>query len=99
MGSKGLHTLLVCPGPVARGAQENAVSRYATQPDVPATAHQPGGGAKVRAIDPRWLSEKILWACEKRRAELVVPRRARLLFAISQLSPRFGDWYLRRVTT
>ena len=68
-------------------------------PDVPAAAHQPAGGAKVRAIDPRWLAEKILRACEQRRAELIVPRRARLLFAVSQLSPRFGDWLLRKMTT
>ena len=33
------------------------------------------------------------------RAELVVPKRARLLFAASQLSPRFGDWLLRRMTS
>ena len=31
-------------------------------------------------------------------AALIVPGRARLLFAISQLSPRLGDWILRRVT-
>jgi short-subunit dehydrogenase len=95
----GLHTLLVCPGPIARDDQHSAGSRYAAQsPEVPAAAHQPGGGAKVRAINPHWLAGKILLACEQRRAELVVPKRARLLFAASQLSPRFGDWLLRRMT-
>ena len=59
----------------------------------------PGGGAKMRAINPHWLAAKILHACEKRRAELVVPKRARLLFAISQMSPRLGDWLLRRMTS
>ncbi len=96
----GLHVLLVCPGPIARDADDDSAARYAAQaPDVPAVAHQPGGGAKVRAIDPIWLAEKILHACEQRRAELVVPRRARLLFVISQLSPRLGDWLLRKMTT
>jgi short-subunit dehydrogenase len=99
LGDKGLHTLLVCPGPIARDGSESE-ARYVNQaPDVPVAAHQPGGGAKVRAIDPKWLSERILSACEKRRAELVVPRYARLLFAASQLSPRFGDWCLRKLTT
>jgi short-subunit dehydrogenase len=99
LGPKGLHTLLVCPGPIAREGGE-AETRYAKQdPNVPAAAHQPGGGAKVRAIDPKWLSERILRACELRRAELVVPRYARLLFAASQLSPRFGDWCLRKMTS
>jgi hypothetical protein len=53
----------------------------------------------VRAIDPHWLCEKILRACQARQAELVVPRRSRLLFAITQLSPRLGDWLLRRMTS
>jgi short-subunit dehydrogenase len=97
---RGLHTLLVCPGPIARDAARDAVARYANQaPEVPVAAHQPGGGAKVRAIDPHRLAERILRACEERRAELVVPRRAQLLFAVSQLSPRFGDWLLRRMTS
>jgi short-subunit dehydrogenase len=99
MGDKGLHTLLVCPGPIARDDRSDTGTRYASQaPDVPAAAHQPGGGAKVRAIDPQWLAEKILIACEKRRAELVVPWRARVLFTVTQLSPRLGDWLLRKMT-
>jgi uncharacterized protein len=96
----GLHTLLVCPGPIARDEQHGSGARYAAQaPEVPAAAHQPGGGAKVGLINPHWLAGKILRACEERRAELVVPKRARLLFAASQLSPRFGDWLLRRMTS
>jgi short-subunit dehydrogenase len=98
LGDKGLHTLLVCPGPIAREGRDQGGARYIQQaPDVPASAYQPAGGAKVRAIDPRWLAEKILSACEGRRAELVVPWRAKLLFAVSQLSPRFGDWVLKRM--
>jgi NAD(P)-dependent dehydrogenase (short-subunit alcohol dehydrogenase family) len=97
---RGLHTLLVCPGPIEREDEFASGVRYASQtPEVPAVAHQPGGGAKMRAINPHWLAGKILHACEKRRAELVVPKRARLLFAVSQLSPRFGDWLLRRMTS
>jgi short-subunit dehydrogenase len=99
LGGKGLHTLLVCPGPIARGAHDGR-TRYTQQvADVPPAAYQPAGGAKVRAMDPHWLAEKVLRACELRRAELVVPRRARLLFAVSQLSPRLGDWLLRKMTT
>jgi short-subunit dehydrogenase len=99
LGDKGLHTLLVCPGPIARDERNKASTRYADQAlDVPAAAHQPGGGAKVRAIDPLWLSERILQACKRRQAELIVPRRARILFAVSQLSPKLGDWLLRKMT-
>lgn len=96
---RGLHTLLVCPGPIARDDSDVSGARYADQaPEVPAAAHQPGGGAKLRVIEPHWLAERILRACEERRAELVVPWKARLLFTAAQLSPRFGDWLLRRMT-
>lgn len=97
---RGLHTLLVCPGPIARDDHHVPGARYSAQgSEVPAAAHQPGGGAKVRAINAHWLAGRILRACEQRRAELIIPKRARLLFAVSQLSPRFGDWLLRRMTS
>jgi len=98
--ASGLHTLLVCPGPIMREVAGEGGKRYADQvAEVPAAAHQPGGGAKVRHLDPHGLAEKILVACEHRRAELVVPWSPRLLFVISQISPRFGDWLLRRATS
>lgn len=97
---RGLHTLLVCPGPIAREEVPGTAARYeGAGPEVPAAAYQPGGGAKMRAINPYWLAGRILRACEQRRAELIVPKRARLLFAISQLSPRLGDWLLKRMTS
>jgi short-subunit dehydrogenase len=102
LGPGGPHVLLVCPGPIARdeAAATQASGRYAEQASgIPAAAQKPGGGAKVGAIDPRKLSEQILDACQRRRAELVVPAKARLLFALSQLSPRLGDRLLRRLTS
>jgi short-subunit dehydrogenase len=93
---RGIHVLLVCPGPIAR---EGDAARYAEHTaEVPPKAYQPAGGAKVKRIDPHLLSERILKACERRRAELIVPKSARLLFALTQLSPRFGDWFLRKMT-
>jgi uncharacterized protein len=99
--ASGLHTLLVCPGPIRRDDAQTGGTRYTEQStaEVPAAAHRPGGGAKVRQVDPYWLAAKILVACEKRRPELVVPWMPRLLFAAAQLSPRFGDWLLRRTTS
>jgi uncharacterized protein len=96
LSDAGLHALLVCPGPIAR---EDAGQRYAEQSEgLPAAVQNPGGGAKLKSIDPDRLAEKILAACESRRAELVVPGKARLLFSIAQLSPKWGDWLLRKVT-
>lgn len=96
LGPKGVHVLLVCPGPIRR---QDAGTRYnAKSQDIPAAARQPGGGARVKAIDPAELAGRIIKSCEQRRAELVVPSSARWLFAISQLWPSIGDWILTRKT-
>jgi uncharacterized protein len=92
----GVKVLLVLPGPIAR---EDAGARYAEQAaDLPASAGQPGAGVRLAGIDPAALARRILSACKQGRAELVVPGRARLLFAISQLWPSLGDWILRKMT-
>ena len=38
------------------------------------------------------------FAAERNRAELVLPGKARLLFILAQISPRLGDWLVRRMT-
>ena len=86
---QGVHVLLVCPGPITR---EDAGERYdAEADDLPESARRPGGGVKLRSIPPAQLAAKILRACERRRLELIVPARARWLFAVSQLWPSLGD--------
>lgn len=94
LGPAGLRTLLVCPGPIAR---DDAGQRYETQADgLPGKASKPGGGAKVKALDPDWLAERVLAGSRKGKSELVYPTKARLLFVLSQLSPGLGDWLLRK---
>jgi len=95
LGEKGLHVLHVCPGPLAR---EDAARRYAETTGIPSEAQAPGAGARVKAIDAERLAADILNACERRQPELIVPGKARWLFAISQLSASWGDWLLRRST-
>jgi NAD(P)-dependent dehydrogenase (short-subunit alcohol dehydrogenase family) len=90
-----LHILLVSPGPLAR----SEVRTYgAEEKDLPESARKPGGGVKTRLIDPAWLARRIVRACQRRDPELVVPGKARLLFALQQLSPRLGDYLLRKMT-
>lgn len=96
LGPEGLHVLLVCPGPLAR--KEERLYPLEGLEDVPPQARRPGAGVKVRPIDPARLSAAILQACQKRQAELVVPAKARWLFAIAQLWPELGDWLVRRFT-
>jgi len=96
LGPEGLHVLLVCPGPVAR--EQPRLYELPGTENLPESASKPGAGVRVKAISPEWLGRAIVRACERRRPELVVPARARLLFAIAQLWPRLGDWLVLRKT-
>lgn len=92
----GVHVLLVCPGPIARKTPREEVTPVAA--GVPERALRPGAGVRTSAIDPDWLANRILSACEHRRPELTVPKIARLLFVLMQISPRLADWLIRKTT-
>lgn len=93
---EGVHVLLVCPGPIAR---DDAGQRYAAEAaDLPETAKRPGGGVRIRGLDPSKVSRRILAALESRQPELVLPAKAKWLLAIAALSPRLGDWIVDRMT-
>lgn len=96
LGGEGLHVLLVCPGPVKR--DNPRLYPLANADGIPKSALLPGGGVKVGKIDPADLARKIIRACEKRSPELVMPWKARILFALSQLFPRLGDWIVLKKT-
>lgn len=93
-----VHVMLACPGPIQRS---DAGSRYsaANDADLPASALQPGGGAKVKGLDPTKLSQEILVAAGKRKRRIIRPRSALLLHWISSLSPGVGEAILRRKTS
>ena len=94
-GPPEVHFMLVCPGPIRR---DDAGVRYAQQAaSLPKHAQQPGAGAKLKGISAARLAKKIIAGCEKRKAEIVMPSYARFLFAVSQLSPRMGDWMIRKM--
>jgi len=96
LNPQGVHVLLVCPGPIAR---IDAGRRYDEEAaGLPESARQPGAGAKLKGIPPEKLVSRMLRYCERRKPELVMPGRAKLLFAISQLWPSIGDWIIRKMT-
>ena len=95
--ARDLHVLLVAPGPIRR--QDDQPRYQAQSRELPASAGTPGGGVKLKGICPRRLSAKILLACKRRRPELVVPAYARFLFALAQISPRLGDWIVKKMTS
>ena len=98
LGPQGLHVLLVCPGPIAREDGSAGSKPPAVSDGLPPSAYRPGGGVRSRPQSPKRLAEEIIRACETRRVELIRPRSARLLFVLMQISPRFGDWLIRRLT-
>ena len=96
LGPQGLHVLLVCPGPIE--PQDPRLYPLEGMEDDARAARPAWPGVKTKAISPQWLAAEIVRACERRVPEIVMPRSARLLFAISQLWPRLGDWIVMRKT-
>jgi short-subunit dehydrogenase len=96
LGPQGLHVLLVCPGPIAR---PDAGHRYSSAAeDLPLSARRPGGGVRLKGLDPDQVAQRILRACQRRQPELVIPFSARLLAAILQMWPTLGDRIIVRMT-
>lgn len=96
LGDKGLKVLLVCPGPIARDTER--LYPLEGLEDLPESARRPGAGVKVKKIPPQKLVKKILEYSEKGLPELIMPWKARILFAILQLAPRWGDWLIKKNT-
>ena len=93
----GVHVMLVCPGPIARndsGSRYDQITEQRGLADSASTA--PGGGVKLKALDPKILCRKILDAAYRRKYELVTPVKASLLAGISNLYPRLSDWILKK---
>lgn len=105
LAPRGVHVLLVSPGPIRRGdddpAADRAATRYAAEAKaagLPPEALAPGGTTSLRQLDPEALAEKILAACRRRTSELVVPRKASLLAGLIECFPDFGRRLLARAT-
>ena len=93
-GPPNVNCLSVYPGPIRR---DDAGDRYAKEASgLDAAAAEPGAGVKLKGICPKLLASKIDRAIQRRKKELTVPGRARILFAIAQLFPSLGDWILRK---
>jgi len=89
-----VHLLHVCPGPIKRSDHSD---RYLNETKgLGETAARPGAGVKMKGIPPEILAAKIVRACDHRTTELVIPRYARILFALRQIAPRLADWILLR---
>ncbi|MFK7767072.1 MAG: SDR family NAD(P)-dependent oxidoreductase [Mariniblastus sp.] len=95
-GPDNVNCLFVCTGPIQR---LDSATRYDQQAKgLDEVAKQPGAGVKLKGIPPELLASRIVRSCERRKKDLVMPFSARILFAIAQLSPRIGDFLLRRAS-
>lgn len=91
-GPSEVHYMLVCPGPIQR---EDAGQRYSHESSgLPQEAQMPGAGAKLRGIPPEKIADLIVKGCERRQAELIIPWKTRILFAVLAIHPKLGDWIL-----
>lgn len=91
-----LRVLTVLPGPIHRDDQDERYQREAA--GLPEQARRPGAGAPVRGLDPEQLAVELLRAAARGDRELIRPWKAGLLFKLQGLSPRLGDWLLRRLS-
>lgn len=103
LAPRGVHVLLVSPGPIRRDdadpREAEAADRYAhdvARAGLPAEALEPGGSGAVSRIDPDDLATAILAACARRRSELVVPRSAGFLAGLVEWCPEWGRRILAR---
>ncbi len=95
-GRDGLKALLVCPGPIQRDTER--LYPLEGLEDLPESARRPGAGVKVKKLSPEFLVSEILRASEKGEPDLVLPKKARILFTIGQLFPKLGDWLVLKNT-
>ncbi len=91
-----IHVLLACPGPIAREDSGARYDHHARADQLPDAARQPGGGAKIRGLDPQRLVREILRAAAAYKPLIIRPRKAQWLHWLSALSCSLGDRLLRK---
>lgn len=95
---RGIHVALVSPGPIRR---EDAGSRYAERVDetLPPDAAKPGGGTRLKGLDPQRVADAVYSCVRRRRADVVLPGHMRLLITLGHAFPKLGDWLLLKFTS
>ena len=74
------------PAPSNEPGSDDAEDLPTSDPDgTPVAVHAP-------------TAEQVVAACERRAYELIMPWKAKILFVLSQVSPRLGDWIIGRST-
>lgn len=102
LAPRGVHVLLVSPGPIARTDDDpggdRAAARYAAEAEaagLPPAAAAPGGTRRLRPLDPDLLAAKIMTACRRRQPELTLPAKVAVLAGLIEWFPAWGRRLLR----
>ena len=93
---QGIHAMLICPGPVSR--DNPRLYQHKNAETVPEAARRPGAGIKTAPVKVEKLVDSIIRGIELKKEEVVLPRKARILFVLYQICPRLGDWLTRKMT-
>lgn len=88
---KGVHFLLVCPGPIEREDSQDRYKDLASSRGLGGQTAKPGGGVSLKRLDPVELSDAILRAAFRRELELILPGKARWLAVLQSLWPSVAD--------
>lgn len=96
---RGIHVGLLSPGPIARPDAGHRYDDAVKGSGVPASAARPGGGARVKGLDPKFVAGEVIKMIRRRTPDVVLPRYLRWLIAIGHVSPRLGDWLLLKMTS
>jgi len=91
----GVHFLLVCPGPIDRPDSGDRYTKLASDRGLGEQAAKPGGGVRLKRLNPVELSRKILASAHAKDLELVLPSKAKWLAALMPLWPSWADRLLR----
>ncbi len=87
---------LVCTGPIQREDSGNRYEQIASERGLPEHLNAPGGGVKIKALDPNELADRILRCVVVGKKELIIPWKVKLLLAISSFFPNIADRLIQK---
>jgi NAD(P)-dependent dehydrogenase (short-subunit alcohol dehydrogenase family) len=90
-----VHFLLVCPGPIERDDGGDRYSSLIEARNLDSKMSKPGGGVRLKRLEPAMLARRVVDAAAHRKTELIIPSKARWLVALMSLCPSWGMRILR----
>lgn len=96
LAADGIRMTMVCPGPIRRDDSDVRYIEVAKSRGMSQQNAGPGGGAKLKLLDPDRVASQILDAANHGKLELVMPIKATLLATIASFWPSMADRLLSR---